>query len=66
MMNRLLTIGKLALDPGTKYSEAGRGFLRMNVAAPFETIKDGVERFKKALAIVNKEKLRELDSREFS
>ena len=49
IMNRLLTIGKLALDPGTKYSEAGRGFLRMNVAAPFETIKDGVERFKKAL-----------------
>lgn len=49
MMNRLLTIGKLALDPGTKYSETGRGFLRMNVAAPFELIKDGVERFKKAL-----------------
>ncbi|WP_431027641.1 MalY/PatB family protein [Lysinibacillus sp. LZ02] len=49
MMNRLLTIGKLALDPGTKYSEAGRGFLRMNVAAPFETIQEGVERFKKAL-----------------
>lgn len=49
IMNRLLTIGKLALDPGTKYSEAGRGFLRMNVAAPFETIKEGVERFKKAL-----------------
>ena len=47
MMDRLLTIGKLALEPGTKYGEAGRGFLRMNVAAPFETIKDGVQRFKK-------------------
>lgn len=48
VMNRLLTVGKLALEPGTKYGEAGRGFLRMNVAAPFETIKDGVQRFKKA------------------
>ena len=48
MMDHLLTIGKLALEPGTKYGEAGRGFLRMNIAAPFETIKDGVQRFKKA------------------
>jgi len=49
MMHRLLEIGKLAIEPGTKYSEAGRGFLRMNVACPFEIVKDGVERFKKAL-----------------
>lgn len=49
MMQRLLVKGKLALEPGTKYSEAGRGFLRINVACPFETVKDGVERFKKAL-----------------
>ena len=48
MMDHLLAIGKLALEPGTKYGEAGRGFLRMNIAAPFETIKDGVQRFKKA------------------
>ncbi|WP_042475989.1 MalY/PatB family protein [Bacillus ndiopicus] len=50
MMDRLLTIGKLALEPGTKYGEAGRGFLRINVACPFTTIEDGVARFKKALA----------------
>lgn len=50
MMNRLLRVGKLALEPGTKYGEAGRGFLRMNVACPLETVKDGVERFKNALA----------------
>ncbi|TSI03882.1 MalY/PatB family protein [Lysinibacillus sp. BW-2-10] len=49
MMLRLLEKGKLAIEPGTKYTEAGRGFLRMNVACPFETVKDGVERFKKAL-----------------
>lgn len=50
VMDRLLTVGKLALEPGTKYGEAGRGFLRMNAAASFETIKDGVQRFKKAFA----------------
>lgn len=49
IMNRLLSIGKVALEPGTKYSEAGRGFLRINVACPFDTLKDGVERIKRAL-----------------
>jgi len=48
IMNRLLEIGKLALEPGTKYGEEGQGFLRMNVACSFETVRDGVERFKKA------------------
>ena len=50
MMQRLLVQGKLAIEPGTKYEEAGRGFLRMNVACPFETVKEGVKRFKKALS----------------
>lgn len=48
-MQRLLEHGKLALEPGTKYGEEGRGFLRMNVACSFETVKDGVQRFKQAL-----------------
>lgn len=48
LMNRLLEVGKLALEPGTKYGEEGRGFLRMNVACSFETVQDGVKRFKKA------------------
>ena len=48
MMNRLLTKGKLALDPGTKYSEPGRGFLRMNVGCPRETVEEGIRRFIKA------------------
>ncbi len=47
IMNRLLKIGKLALEPGTKYGEEGHGFLRMNVACSFETVQDGVKRFKK-------------------
>ncbi len=49
MMHRLLHVGKVALDPGTKYGEAGRGFLRINVACPFEILQDGIERFKKVL-----------------
>lgn len=49
IMHQLLHIGKVALEPGTKYGEAGRGFLRMNVACPFETLQDGIERIKKAL-----------------
>lgn len=49
MMNRLLTIGQLALEPGTKYGEAGRGFLRMNIACPLATVQEGVARFKKAM-----------------
>lgn len=49
MMKRLLEIGKLALEPGSKFGEAGKGFLRINVACSFETIQDGVQRFKQAL-----------------
>lgn len=45
VMDRLLNKGQLALEPGTKYGEAGRGFLRMNVATPFSTIQEGVKRF---------------------
>lgn len=50
MMEKLLNVGKLALEPGTKYGEAGRGFLRMNVATPRSVVEDGVERFIRALA----------------
>lgn len=50
MMNLLLTKGKLALEPGTKYGDGGDGFLRMNVACPRETVEDGVARFKLALS----------------
>lgn len=49
MMERLLHKGFVALDPGTKYGEAGRGFLRMNVASPFDLVKQGVDGIKKAL-----------------
>ena len=50
IMDKLLNKGKLALDPGTKYGEAGRGFLRMNVATPLSVVQDGVNRFITALS----------------
>lgn len=50
MMDKLLNKGKLALEPGTKYGEAGRGFLRMNVATPLSVVKDGVKRFISAMS----------------
>lgn len=49
IMDKLLNKGKLALEPGTKYGEAGRGFLRMNVATCLSTVQDGVERFIKGM-----------------
>ena len=49
IMKRLLTIGQVALDTGTKYGESGRGFLRINVACPFDTLKAGVEGIKNTL-----------------
>jgi cysteine-S-conjugate beta-lyase len=50
MMDKLLTIGRIALEPGSKYGESGVGFLRMNVACPFSTVKDGVQRIITALS----------------
>ena len=50
IMDLLLTKGKLALEPGTKYGKTGEGFLRMNVACPRHTLEDGVARFIKALS----------------
>ena len=49
IMDRLLTIGKLALEPGSKYGKGGDGFLRMNVACPLSTVEDGVARFIRSL-----------------
>jgi cysteine-S-conjugate beta-lyase len=49
IMKLLLEKGKLALEPGSKFGENGAGFLRMNIACPRETLKDGLDRFVKAL-----------------
>lgn len=50
LMARLLSVGQVALDPGTKYGDAGKGFLRINVACPFGLLQDGVERIKRTMA----------------
>ena len=50
IMNLLLTKGKLALEPGSKYGKAGTGFFRMNIACPRDVLEDGVARFIKALS----------------
>lgn len=50
IMDLLLNKGKLAVEPGSKYGDTGRGFLRMNVACPRSTLEDGVLRFITALA----------------
>lgn len=50
MMQRLLYTGKLALEPGTKYGEDGRGFLRMNLACSRATAREAITRFTKSLA----------------
>ncbi len=50
VMKKLLDKGRLALEPGSKYGEAGKGFLRMNVACAPSLVKDGVQRFITALS----------------
>lgn len=49
MMDKLLNKGRIALEPGTKYGEAGRGFLRMNVGCPPSLVEEGVKRIITAL-----------------
>lgn len=50
MMARLLQDAKLALEPGTKYGEEGRGFLRMNLACSRDTAQEAIKRFTKIMA----------------
>lgn len=44
--DRLLTVGKLALEPGPKYGPGGEGFVRMNLACPQEIVLEGLQRLK--------------------
>ncbi|WP_113926717.1 MalY/PatB family protein [Bacillus sp. P14.5] len=50
LQDLLLNKGKLALEPGSKFGEDGEGFFRMNIACTRETLRDGLERLKKALS----------------
>ncbi|WP_147535326.1 MalY/PatB family protein [Bacillus marasmi] len=42
--DRLLNVGKLALEPGPKYGPGGEGFVRMNLACPQEILLEGLKR----------------------
>ncbi|MDQ0229797.1 MalY/PatB family protein [Metabacillus malikii] len=50
MKELLLKKGKLALEPGSKFGENGAGFLRMNIACPRETLRDGLNRLVQAFS----------------
>ncbi|MGJ7920087.1 MalY/PatB family protein [Neobacillus sp. LXY-4] len=49
LKERLLQKGKIALEPGTKYGPGGEGFVRMNIACPEETMREGLMRLKLAV-----------------
>ncbi len=53
IMSKLLNLGGLALEPGSKYGDTGKGFLRMNVACSYETVKEAVSRFKRAVSVIH-------------
>ena len=39
----------LYVSDGLEYGENGKAFIRMNVACPFERLKDGLNRFKEGI-----------------
>lgn len=57
VMNLLLKHGKIALEPGSKYGEAGLGYLRLNVACPRSVLSEGINRI--AFALTHKEEAEE-------
>ena len=56
IMDFLLHKGKIALEPGTKYGEAGAGYLRLNVACPRPILAEGIDRLVSALTNINQQK----------
>lgn len=47
--NLFLEKAKVALNPGPVFGKSGTGFMRMNVACPLATLKEGLGRIKNAL-----------------
>ncbi|RNF40752.1 pyridoxal phosphate-dependent aminotransferase [Planococcus salinus] len=56
VMEKLLVHGNVALEPGSKYGEAGIGFLRLNAACPQKTLEEGIKRIIQAFSLCVKEK----------
>ncbi len=46
----------LYVSDGLEYGKNGQAFIRMNVACPFERLKDGLHRFKEGIELYMKEK----------
>lgn len=44
LQERLIRHAKVFLSPGSIYGEAGKGFLRVNLACPQSTLKEGLDR----------------------
>jgi cysteine-S-conjugate beta-lyase len=47
--NFIRTKAKLWLSPGRQFGEEGSGFMRINIAAPREIIKNALERLETAV-----------------
>jgi cystathionine beta-lyase len=45
---RLLKLGKIALNDGLTFGQEGYGFRRMNIGCPQSVLLDGLERIKKS------------------
>ena len=45
---KLLHEAKIGLNSGMDFGPEGEGFFRMNIGCPLETVKEGLERLKKA------------------
>lgn len=54
-MELLLYRGKVALERGSKYGEAGLGYLRLNVTCPRSVLAEGIDRITRALTAAKKE-----------
>lgn len=46
---KLLEQAKLRINPGSIYGEAGRNFIRLNIACPRKLLADGLDRLRKVL-----------------
>ena len=48
LQEKLLHEAKLGLNSGTEFGTEGAGFFRMNIGCPLATVKDGLQRLKRA------------------
>ena len=48
IQEKLLHEAKLGLNSGMDFGPEGEGFFRMNIGCPLDTVKEGLERLKKA------------------